>query len=243
MVYPKNIELPVFFKILNKKYLQGFLDGNLYMNNLKYFVDLERKTGQRGIGDIREGSLCNISKHQLFIQYEGGERKEIEIGPPPGIVYDEEALEHPIFCMVGKIFIQDKISDKEYSCSVSLQRDLLKDFVGGQEDDFCVVMIVNCFEFLERVEKALVKEGCSAKSGFIQYRNISMPNIKDGQWVLDNTFTKDVCFRNQSEYRIEIFKQCKELFVLPIGDIRDLAGVLTVNQIEKGFTVLQRILE
>ena len=30
------------------------------MNNLKFFVDLEKETGIQGVGDIREASLLNI---------------------------------------------------------------------------------------------------------------------------------------------------------------------------------------
>lgn len=33
-----------------------FLDGNLYFKNTGYFIDLEKKYGDKGIGDKYEGS-------------------------------------------------------------------------------------------------------------------------------------------------------------------------------------------
>lgn len=243
MAYPNDLEMPMLFKIIKKTYLRGLLDGNLYMNTLKFFVDLERNTGKQGIGDIREGSLLKISKHQLFIQYEGEERQEVEIGPPPGIIYDQSVLEHPVFCMVGKIFIQDKIGEGEYACNISLEKELLNDFTEGNDDDYCVVAIFNYVDFIDRIEKAITKAGITGKSGFINYRDMSLPRIVNGNWVLDDTFTKDNRFKIQSEYRIEINKQCKEPYVLKIGDISDIAIVLSVDQVEKGLTILQRIIE
>lgn len=243
MAYPYNLEMPALFKIVKKEFLQDLVQGKLFMNNLQFFVDLEKKTGKQGVGDIREGSLLKISKHKLFIQYDGGERKEVEIGPPPGIIYDETALEHPVFCMVGKIFIQEKVGDGEYACTISLDRDLLNDFTEGNDKDYSVVLIFNVIDFLDRLEKAIKRAGLSGKSGFINYRNLSLPKIVDGELILDDTFTKDNRFKKQSEYRIELFKQSEEPFVLEIGDISDIAVVLEVEQIEKGLSIIQRINE
>lgn len=243
MHYPDYLEMPVLFKIIKKDYLQGFLHGNLYMNTLKFFVDLEKNTGKQGVGDKREASLLEIRKHKLFIQYDGEERKEIKIGPPPGIIYDQKALQHPIFCMVVKKYIQDKIGEGEYACTISLERELLNDFTEGNDENFCVVAIFNYIEFLDRVKKAVTLAGLSAKCGPINYRNKSLPNFVNGDWVLDDTFTKDNRFKIQSEYRIELDKQCIEPYVLEIGDINDIATVLEVNVIEKGLSILQRFVD
>lgn len=42
MAYPDDLEMPILYKIIQKRYLNDFLDGKLYMNNLKFFVDLEK---------------------------------------------------------------------------------------------------------------------------------------------------------------------------------------------------------
>lgn len=104
---PDIIEMPVLLKISKVKYLQEIQAGNLYMNNLKYYVDLEKETQQQGIGDIREASLGNIKRHELFIQVGEKEKKKVPINPSPGIIYDMEAIYYPVFCLMGKtIFLK-----------------------------------------------------------------------------------------------------------------------------------------
>jgi len=36
------------------------------------------------------------------------------------------------------------------------------------------------------LEKAIKRAGLSGKSGFINYRNLSLPKIVDGEWILDD---------------------------------------------------------
>ncbi|WP_312046491.1 hypothetical protein [Anaerotignum sp.] len=45
-----------------------------------------------------------------------------------------------------------------------------------------------------------------------------MPNIVSGQLTLDDTFTKDIRFRKQSEYRIELLTSSSKATILDIGD-------------------------
>ena len=51
---PDIQEFPVIIKILKEEYVEDLLNGNLYMNNLKFFVDLEKDLGRQGVGDIRK---------------------------------------------------------------------------------------------------------------------------------------------------------------------------------------------
>lgn len=146
---PDRLEFPVLFKISAEKYIKDIQSGKLYMNNLKYFVDLEKKSGKKGIGDIREASLLNIRNHELFIQINGGERQKVEIGPPPGIIYDEEALYHPVFCMVGKCFYLDKTGDREYFGRISLSEETLSDF--SCDKDTKVLIVFNVIDFLQNL--------------------------------------------------------------------------------------------
>lgn len=209
------------------------------MNNLKYFVDLEKETGNRGIGDIREASLINIRKHELFIQVDGDERKKIEIGPPPGIVYDEKALYHPVFCMVGKIFYLDKTGEREYSGHISLPKETVNEFTNT--DDTSVLVIYNVTEFLNKVHSAAEREGIAGKHGFINYRDLRIPNFVKGKWILDSTFTKDIFFEKQSEFRIELFKHSSSPYTLRIGDITDYSCLVKPEQIRTGLDIIQTI--
>lgn len=241
MQLPEKIQQPVLIKILRKEYVDDLLDGNLYMNNLKYFVDLEKETGVQGVGDIREASFLNIRKHELFIKVEGEEERKIEIGPPPGIIYDTDALYHPVFCCVGKVFNLSHCGDNKYKGNIFLPEDTLKDFVGDNDNDYISVIIINCIDFLNRVYKAINELGIGIKHGLIKYRNRSLPNIKNGELILDDTFTKDIRFENQSEFRIELFTHSNTPYTLKIGDIRHLAFSVECRQIVDGLCMVQTI--
>ena len=237
MELPKTLEFPVIIKILKKEFVDDLLDGKLYMNNLKYFVDLEKNTGQRGVGDIREASLVNIRKHELFIQYDSGEEIKIDLKPAPGIVYNKEALFHPVFCAVGKIFSLEYKDNNKYVGNISLPEETLKDFISNEAGEYKAVVIFNYIDFLERINNKKIP----AKTGFIKYRDMKFPNIIDGKLCSDDTYTKDLRFRNQSEYRIELFIHSEEAYVLDIGDIRKLSFVMDCKKLVSGFSVTETI--
>lgn len=237
MQLPEVQEFPVIIKILKEEYVESLLDGNLYMNNLKFFVDWEKETGIQGVGDIREASLLNIKKHELFIQINGGERKRMEIGPAPGIIYDEDALYHPVFCAIGKIVELKRSGNDQFVGTLQLEKENISDFIGGADSAYKAVVIFNCIDFLDKIKKT----GISGKHGFIKYRDLRLPNIVDGKWLLDDTFTKDNRFKRQSEFRIELFTHSNEPYVLEIGDIRNLAFVVNCETLLTGLTIIQNI--
>lgn len=237
MKLPATLEFPVLFKILRNEYVDDLLDGHLYMNNLKYYVDLEKNTGVRGVGDIREASLVNIHRHELFVQYDDGEKIKLDPEPPPGIIYDEEALYHPVFCTVGNVFTLEYIGHNQYAGKISLPKEALKDFTDIDNESYKVVVIFNVIDFLSKIQDKNVM----GKADFVTYRDMRLPNIIDGKWYLDNTFIKDLRFKNQSEYRIELFFHSEDAYVLDIGDIRELSFVIDCNDIVSGVSVIQTI--
>lgn len=239
MKLPSTLEFPVLIKILKKEYVDDLLDGKLYMNNLKYYVDLEKSTGRRGIGDVREASLANIQKHELFVQYDGGDRIKLDPGPAPGIIYDEEALYHPVFCSIGKVFCFGYIGNNRYTGKIFLGREEMEDFIGNSDGEYKAVIIFNCIEFLERIHSKKLP----VKSGLIAYRDMRFPRVVDGNWYLDDTFTKDIWFSKQSEYRIELCQRSEVPYIMDIGDIRDCSIVVDCEKLVSGLFFTQAVEE
>lgn len=237
MLLPNVQEFPVIIKILKEEYIESLLNGNLYMNNLKFFVDLEKETGKQGVGDIREASLLNIKRHELFIQINGEDRQQVEIGSAPGIIYDEKALYHPVFCAIGKIINLENNGKNQYVGILQLQEENIVDFISGEDSTYKAVVIVNCIDFLDKINR----NGIPGKHGFVKYRDMGLPNIVDGKWFLDDTFTKDNRFKNQSEFRIELFIHSEKPYVLEIGDIRNFAFVVECKTLLTGLTIIQNI--
>lgn len=181
---PETIDFPILIKISKRKYLKDIQDGKLYMNNLSYFVNLEKTTGVQGIGDIREASLCNIEKHKLFVAIDGEEPKEVDISPPPGIIYDSNALFHPVFCLMGKTVLLKKNAVSQYIGVLKLNEDEITDFL--DDNDSCAALIIfNTYEFIQRVENAAKNQNLSGNTGVVTYRDMRFPNIVNGNWELD----------------------------------------------------------
>lgn len=163
-----NLEGIADFVLLVKtselEYLESIQNGKLYMNNLKYYVELEKNTREQGIGDIQEASYINIRKHKLFIQVEAEERKEVPIGPAPGIIYNEEALYHPVFCMMFKLIDLQKENETQSVGQFQLSQEELADFIDNNKD-IGVLIITDVGEFLNRVQIAIKKLGIAGKHG------------------------------------------------------------------------------
>lgn len=235
------IDFALLVKISKLEYLKSIQSGKLYMNNLKYYVDLEKTTGEQGIGDVQEASWINIKKHKLFIQVEGEERKEMPIGPAPGIIYDEEALYHPVFCMMFKLINLQKENETQSVGQFQLSKEELADFI---DNDIGALIITDVGEFLNRVQIATREIGIAGKHGAVNYRDKRVPNIVNGGIQLDDSFTKDLRFQKQSEFRIELFTQRKEAMILDIGDIHDISFIAKGDRIfDKLSIIFQQYIE
>lgn len=224
------VDFALLVKISRLEYLESIQNGKLYMNNLKYYVELEKTTSEQGIGDIQEASWINIRKHKLFIQVEGEERKEVPIGPAPGIIYDGESLYHPVFCMMFKLIDLLKENETQSVGQFQLSQEELADFI-DDDKDIGALIITNVGEFLNRVQITAKKLGIAEKHGAIKYRNKRIPNIVNGRIQLDDSFTKDLRFQKQSEFRIEIFTHEEEAMILDIGDIHDISFIVKGDRI------------
>lgn len=62
---PQN-EFSMLFKFGDKKDLFKLQKGSLYMKNLRYYNELEKKMGKIGIGDLYDGK-CIFSNANVII--------------------------------------------------------------------------------------------------------------------------------------------------------------------------------
>ncbi|SIS52142.1 hypothetical protein [Salimicrobium flavidum] len=61
------LHLPTFILNDEGEHADDLLNGNLFMKNLKYFIDLEKNTGEKGRGDKREAAHVIRSQHVKVI--------------------------------------------------------------------------------------------------------------------------------------------------------------------------------
>ncbi|NJE31537.1 hypothetical protein E0K97_00215 [Lactobacillus agilis] len=55
----KSKELPILLKVVEEKYLQSTLSGNIFFGSLDLYKSAENQQGDKVIGDANEGKLKN----------------------------------------------------------------------------------------------------------------------------------------------------------------------------------------
>lgn len=203
----------ILIKFIKKSRIEGFLDGNLYMNNSQYYIDLENSTGQSGQGDKLEGKIPIYSN---TIKTSESETK-ITIHKEYG------CNKFPIFCMMLLEPYQNDGVNGNFAFSSQQQYDEMKSF-----SDDCVV-IKNPDEFIRRFTTACKKEkiiGCHEQ---VFYDKDALQKSKVLKIIEDNNlqscFYKNEKFSLQQEYRFLVCKEFDKAFILNIGCIRDIAEI------------------
>lgn len=207
--------------------------GKLYMKNLKYFVDLEEKSGIKGRGDILEASTMIIKRHEMFIN-----GKKVEISEPPGILREKRHLNHPVFCMMIKNVLGNSTDDNctEYRHKLTFDNRLLEDF---QDDETPHALIIHdSNEFIKRLDVALDNLKVPARRGLVKYRNKNYPKIVDGNLCEDDVFTKDISFSYQKEYRVLVEQDVEDHFILDIGNLEDISYICEANTLKNGLEIV-----
>lgn len=215
-------KLRLFIKFGQKEHLLSLQKGTIHANKLKYFIEYEGATEKQGIGDKSEASLLSISKHGLFVQVEDDPLMEIDPGPPPGIVYDEEYMSKPVFCLMHKdveLHIED--GGKEIIMLGSLACEA-KDFLKTDVEMGALIIILPEL-FIERLESYARDNSISIEHDIVRYRNKKEPRIENGEWCLDNPFIKDIAFKHQSEYRFIFNENIGSWREYNIGNLEDIS--------------------
>jgi hypothetical protein len=190
----------VLMKILPSKYLEYFLDGNLYMNTPKYFATLEAADLVRS--DTDEGIHTSMQIKEVSIRNEQGEWVPIGGVINPVIYRTQDATTYNMYCMYGiQELIEDPLDDRNIAFG----------------DTF--VAITNSNEFLRRVKEAVDKEGRTYEHSLVEYVD---RETFDG---FMGPFRKFLPFAYQQEFRMILFGGDGSPMRLSIGDIRDICIV------------------
>ena len=210
----KILDCGMLYKIINNKYLSDFINGRIFMKNLSYYTKLE----ENAIGDKCEG-LSFFGKAGKILY-----KNEVVALCRDVSVYTN--LEKPIFCTSIPSF--NKVGN-EYKYTIS--KFAIDEITQKEYNNFSLVFI-NKEEFVSRVEKALIKCGCSATCGKVIYTNNGYKLDKID--VTKNAgFVKRKKYDYQNEYRIMINKLVKDSFVLEIGNINDIIKVFNIDGVQE----------
>lgn len=226
----------IMVKFTKKERVQDFLDGKMYMNNFKYFIDQEKIEKKKGQGDAFEAGNVLMFKNASVFNSDSGQlmfkAKEGNI-----ITRYIETNSIPMLCL--SIFGTEDfkvISQSESSVRFRLdipeeEKQLIKDVFAADR----AIVTFNSIEFIKRFNEELVAQDYVPLTGKVNYHDFSYHDVDRAESFEkgepDFLFNKDHTLSYQREYR----------FILPnerndggkcynIGKIDDLFQVMTVDQ-------------
>ncbi|MCS6937178.1 MAG: hypothetical protein NZ610_01215 [Candidatus Bipolaricaulota bacterium] len=219
------------------EYLEDLQRGKLYMNTLRFFMELAEKDNFRG--DRYEGLVAWYQPDRVTIKIIDQEIDGKSLAAPVALQMNC-VLNLNAFCMYTLSF----------NANQKIRADQLQEF----EDSLRIhkanfghaknmLITTNTKEFLERVRKALQE---AQKRGRIYKYSMGLVNYFDDTTFHGNFderlwgFIKRRYFAPQKEYRIivDAGSKDKEPFELQIGDCRDITIITTPEDFNKGLKVL-----
>lgn len=212
----------------NLKKLQG---GQLYMKNLKYYVDLEKTTDDEDVGDKYDGqmvlqdvkiSMYTIDTNEFIAQFDA-----------PAASMNLGYLECPVFCMFMFDFrnhVEEKLEGELLTVKYQFTEEQLAKMPNFGDS---VLIIKNGDEFIKRVKKGLLDAGYGFTRDLVQYYGFN--NIEHLKQVQkDNSriaFWKRDKYAYQQEYRILIHDFVDDFLSVNIGDISDITDLLKTDEL------------
>lgn len=228
----------ILLKFGEYKYMKELQQGKIYCKNLKHYSDLEKRTGDRAMGDKNEGVnietegimyLCNPETGEIIKRYEQL-RVETEYC---------DMKKMPVYCMaaISREELQEIDHDKKQL--LFMPREFFSK-MNSEEYWEAALMIEDKAQFFNRIKTACDIVGIECRHKYVNYTKMEKNYInreKDIMKDIDNIpFWKDEYYKNQHEYRF-VFTNIRvdDNFVLDIGDISDISTLFDKEELKKFF--------
>lgn len=208
-------------KITKEEYAKDILKGNLYMNPLSFF----RKYENDYMDDMAEGVCGDISKNQMRqYGYYLSDYFIDNIVTDNVLMLSDSFATCNLFCMY--CFFHDDVNKK-----IAQFDERLLQFSDT------AIWIKDADEFKRRVEHAIYLKCQSLVSEYGSYGRVRYYDINEKTNNLDSRscFDKRLDYKWQQEWRICLWSHNmrNEAIVLSIGDISDIACVISAKDISK----------
>ncbi|MEQ7054026.1 hypothetical protein ABN764_25670 [Paenibacillaceae sp. P-4] len=222
-------EILLLTKFTQEKYVKSIVNGQLFMNNIKYFVDLENQTKVKGQGDRYEAA--NILSNVTFKMYLQGTDTLIGEGTAGQIIERNHVFDNiPIFCFTAFDSSDFKIID-ETENSYKVVFDIASHEVDKMIADFGTkAILINPVSFINKVDEAFRKKGIEYQADKVKYEDLSVNRVEkiESYRVPTTTplFTKDIYFKYQREFRIVLLNhRVEKSYIAEIGRLDEKRGL------------------
>ena len=221
----------MLMKFGSEENLKKLQSGQLYMKNLKYYVELEKTTDDEDVGDKYDGqmvlqdvkiSMYTIDTNEFIAQFDA-----------PAASMNLGYLECPVFCMFMfdyRNHVEEQLEGELLTVKYQFTEEQLAKMPNFGDS---VLIIKNGDEFIKRVKKGLLDAGYGFTRDHVQYYGFNnMEHLKQVQ--KDNSriaFWKRDKYAYQQEYRILIHYFVDDFLSVNIGDISDITDLLKTEEL------------
>lgn len=224
-------------KFSEKKYLESLSEGKLYMNQFKYFKELEEKDGRRGQGDEKE--LASSFKDVNFKLIKQGSKQVILEGSASELILRNLGdLQNHLYCATAITPNMLEVLSYDEETKIAQTKLCLSEKLIGQARDIFGdhVGLINAGKFLEKVDVAAKKSGVTITSDIVSYRNQCINSIEDiknfHEATLKIYYEKDNFFEYQNEYRLVAFGgNISGALQLELGDIHEYVEIMKTEEL------------
>ena len=214
-----------------RRELKKLQAGQLYMKNLKYYVDLEKTTDDEDVGDKYDGQM--VLQDIKINMYTVDTNKFIAQFNAPTASMDLGYLQCPVFCMFMfdyRNHVEEHLDGENLTVKYQFTEEQLKKMPNFGDS---VLIIKNGDEFVNRVKKGLLDAGYGFTRDYVQY--YAFNNVEHiSQVQKDNTriaFWKRNKYSYQQEYRFLVHDFVDDYLSVDIGDISDITQLLRTEEL------------
>lgn len=216
-------------------YTEDLKAGKLYMNNLEYYIDLEKESGVKGVGDKLEASrVFNDVKIRM---YEQGSNTLVAEGDAGGVNFNLNTdIKKPVYCMFaidGEVLEVISEDEEFYYTRFKIPENIVNQLV---VDFGNKMLFMDPKAFIERVEATFEKKGYSIRADKVKYDDYNINNsVRMESYMKENNndiyLWKDQFFKSQNEYRIIIPNMEMEgPLEVELGDISSFTTEFKINE-------------
>jgi hypothetical protein len=237
--------LQMLVKFFRPEHVESFLAGDLYFKNAGYFIDLEARDGDKGIGDRYEGSFFrhfDPGSQEIYIVLQDGTKVQMQVNRAYFTERYEAARKFQLTCFTG-FPLEDmvNVSESELKIKEELLEELKKEFPGRVP-----VLISDEDEFFNRVENSFKELGIGALHGYVKYFDeYAISPLEEVEYEKDIAkafLNKRDYFKAQREYRIITREPVEgDSLTINLGNINDIA--VNLKNIESLYHISMEILD
>lgn len=225
----------LFIKFGQKEHLEDLQKGNLYMNNYKYFIDLEKQSNNKGRGDEYESFFVLNDVNVTVIGNENNQRVFKGTAKSVKMTYEGDSLK-PVFCLMCLTIgdLQDVVINRGTIKGNLIFSDEQKEKIEKEFGDYA--LLISPKHLINAIDERFTKEGIVYRGQIVQYSDFNKNYIDRIESCMADSsnkfFWKDKSLEYQKEYRIVILnKETEKPFKINIGNIKPYTKLTTTKEL------------